>query len=364
MGLFSKQIYPLEPEAFGLDISDVSVRAVQLENVSGEIRLVAYSEKPLPSGVVEGGQIKQAPVLMSIISEVLKNAHGRPIKINYVVASLPEQGAFVNVFELPKGAEENLAQTIKWELEGNIPLPPDEVYFDWQMVKSFEKRPPHRDVLVVASPQKIVDQYIAVFKQLKLKIKALEIESLALVRATLPQGKAVKPTLILDLGANQTGFVIFSGREVRFTTALPISGAALNQAITKELKVDAKEAETLKVKFGLDRKKEEGRLFRAQLTQIQLLVQQLRKYLEFYKTHNPHEHGSVHSIQKVLLSGGGANLKGLAAHLSMELRMPVEIANPWTNILKPPYRNLPDLPFDESLSYTTALGLALRGLSS
>ncbi|MHC4397982.1 MAG: type IV pilus assembly protein PilM [Planctomycetota bacterium] len=352
MGIFSKQIYPLEPGAFGLDISDLSVRAVQLERTSGEIRLVSYSEKTLPSGVIEGGHIKQAPVLTNAISEVLKNAHGRPIKINYVVASLPEQGAFVNVFELPKGGEENLVQTIRWELEGNIPLSPDEVYFDWQLVDSSQGRTPHKDVLV------------SVFKQLKLKIKALEIESLALARAILPQGKALKPTLILDLGIHQTGFVIFSGREVRFTTALPISGAALNEAIAKELNVDPKEAEALKLKFGLDRKKEEGRLFRAQLGQIQLLIQQLRKYLEFYKTHNPHEHGSVHSIQKVLLSGGGANLKGLAAHLSMELRMPVEIANPWTNILKPPYRNLPDLPFDESLSYTTALGLALRGLSS
>jgi type IV pilus assembly protein PilM len=363
MGIFSKQIYPLEPEAFGLDISDISIRAVKLEKVSGEIRLASYSEANVPSGTIENGQIKQASVIISLISDVLKKAHGEKITTPYVVASLPEQGVFVNVFELPKGSGENLKQVVQWELEGNIPLSPNEVYFDWQLIGAHNKKSSHKDVLVVASPKKIVEQYVSLLRALNLKPKALEIESFSTARAILPRGQKFKPTLMLDLGVVRTGFAIISGGEVRFTTSLPVSGNALTEAVAKEFNVDFKKAEELKFKFGLDRKKENGRLFKAQFSQIQLLVQQLRKYMEFYKTHNLHEHGGIHSIQKVLLTGGGANLKGLAAHLSMELKLPVEIANPWTNILKPPYRNLPDLPFNESLSYTTALGLALRGIS-
>lgn len=45
----------------------------------------------------------------------------------------------------------------------------------------------------------------------------------------------------------------------------------------------------------------------------------------------------------------------------MELKVPVELGNPWINILPKPLKEVPELPYEKSLGYTTALGLALRG---
>ncbi|MFH1030596.1 MAG: pilus assembly protein PilM [bacterium] len=94
------------------------------------------------------------------------------------------------------------------------------------------------------------------------------------------------------------------------------------------------------------------------------LIEQIKKYLNYYQTHSFHEHLSPESkeIKKILLSGGGANLKGLASFLSSELRIPVDLANPWANILPKGKKEVPDLPFENSLSFATALGLALRGV--
>ena len=94
------------------------------------------------------------------------------------------------------------------------------------------------------------------------------------------------------------------------------------------------------------------------------LTEQIKKCLDFYWTHTSHEHllPDGKGVEKIFISGGGANLKGLADFLSSDLGIPVALGNPWINILPEPLKEVPELPFEESLKYTTALGLALRGI--
>ena len=84
----------------------------------------------------------------------------------------------------------------------------------------------------------------------------------------------------------------------------------------------------------------------------------LGKYINFYQGHVSHEYfPSEGNIEKVILCGGGANLKKLPDFLSKELKIPVETGNPLINIKKNGYTSLLKNP----LAFTTAIGLALRG---
>ena len=86
--------------------------------------------------------------------------------------------------------------------------------------------------------------------------------------------------------------------------------------------------------------------------------------MEYYVSHATHQHlpEEERVIQQVFLAGGGANLPGLPAFLESELNTKVGTGDPWVNIASKPFHKLPPLSFEESLRYTTALGLALRGL--
>jgi len=42
--------------------------------------------------------------------------------------------------------------------------------------------------------------------------------------------------------------------------------------------------------------------------------------------------------------------------------MPAEIANPWVNVMGENMKEVPGLSFEQSLGYTTTLGLALRAV--
>ena len=68
------------------------------------------------------------------------------------------------------------------------------------------------------------------------------------------------------------------------------------------------------------------------------------------------------TISKILLCGGGANLKGLPETLSSAVKIPVSVGNPWVNVLPNAIKEVPGLSFKESVSYSTAFGLALRGI--
>lgn len=361
------ELLTLKPEAFGLDISDLSSKIIKLKKKGKFLGLASFGEVEIKPGIIKEGEIKDEKALVEILKKALSKVKGEKLKTKYVIASLPEEKAFLQVIQMPKMAEEDLKSAVIYEAENYIPLPIEEVYLDSQIVPPLYNHLDHFDVLIAALPKKTVDPYLSCLKKAGFIPQGLEIESLAIARSLVKNGVSPFPILLIDLGATRTSFIIFSGYSLRFTASIPVSSKKFTEAISKALKVDLKEAEKLKLKYGIqtDAKKEDKRLFEAMVPSLTDLTEQIKKYLSFYLTHAGHEHlpPNGKGVKKVFLCGGGANLKGLPDFLSSELKIPVELANPWINILPEPLKEVPELPFEESLRYTTALGLALRGIT-
>ena len=374
----------LKPEAFGLDISDFSLKIVKLKKRGKFLTMASFLEQEIASGMIKEGEIKDGDGLAKIIKEALPKVKGQKLRTKYVVASLPEEKAFLQVIQLPKMPQEDLKSAVIYEAENYVPLPIEEVYLDSQIVPPLHDHLDHLDVLIAALPKKIVDPYLACLKRAGLYPMALEIESLAIARALIKKEISPFPTLLIDLGASRTSFIIFSGYSLRFTSSIPVSSKQFTESISKTLNVDSKKSEELKIKYGLNaeekvilRKKTKDhqfdkeivgnkRIFEALIPPLTDLVEQIKKCLSFYQTHAFHEHLSdgKKEVEKIFISGGGANLKGLSDFLSGELKIPVALANPWINILPEPLKEVPQLSFEESLKYTTTLGLALRGIKT
>ena len=367
----------LKPEAFGLDLSDLSLKIIKLKKKGGRLALASFGESEIKPGIIKEGEIKDEEKLAEIIKDSLKKVKGEKLKTKYVVASLPEEKAFLQVIQMPKMAEEDLKSAVIYEAENYIPLPIEEIYLDSQIVPPVYNHLDHFDVLLAGLLKKTVDPYLSCLKKAGLQPKALEIESLAISRALIKNEIAAFPVLLIDLGATRTSFIVFSGRSLRFTSSIPVSSGSFNEIIAKNLGISLSEAERLKIKYGLEEKiklrarkdsfekiTEKGRIFEALVPALVDLLQQIKKYLAFYQTYASHEHlpPNGNRVAKILLCGGGANLKGLTELLTLELKIPVELGNPWVNILPEGQKETPELPFEKSLGYTTALGLALRGI--
>jgi len=195
---------------------------------------------------------------------------------------------------------------------------------------------------------------------------AFEIQSLALSRAVVAKGVAPMPLLLVDLGMARTKISIFSGYSLRFTTSLVLSSRQFTDSIAKNLHVDEEKAEEFKRVYGLGFKEQPigEEIFNAIVPPATDLTEQIKKYLDYYETHTPHQHlrERQKKIKKIVLCGGGANLRGLPEFLMRSLKVEVVIGSPWVNILDSDSKELPALAFNDSLRYSTALGLALRGV--
>ncbi len=363
------ELFSLKKEAFGLDISDLSFKILKLKKKKNKILLENFGNFEIEPGIIEGGEIKNEKKLAEILKEGIKKTK---LKTPYVVASLPEEKSFLQVIQMPPMSEEDLKSAILFEAENYIPLPVDQVYLDCEIVKPLFDHQKKLDVLLAACPKNIVNSYLKVLKEAKLKPIAFEIESQAIVRALIEKGKSLFPVLIVDLGATRTSFIIFAERSVRFTCSIPISSNLFTEIIAKNLKIPLKEAEELKRKYGLGEKiefkfedekllleRKRGGIFEILVPVLVDLAQQIKKYFDYYESHSlttglPKD---GKKIRKVILSGGGANLKGLKEFLEIELKIPVEIGNPWINISEKE-----QMQKEESLAFVTAIGLAQRAI--
>ncbi|MFH0791678.1 MAG: type IV pilus assembly protein PilM [bacterium] len=358
--------FNLKEKAFGLDISDKSLKIINLKQADSRLYLDSYGEKKILQGVVEGGIVKNEEALIKSIKEACSEAKGNKLGTKMVIASLPEEKAFLQVIQMPKINDEDLATAVRYEAVNYIPMPIDQMCLDFKIVKPLSDHLDHVDILLVAFPKDVVQSYVNAIKGAGLTPLALEIESQAIARAIIKNDVSPTPVFIIELGATRTSFIIYSGHSVRFTSSIPFSSGQFTEAIARKINVDIDRAEQLKTEYGLsDWGGEYGKLvFESLVPGLCELVDQVKSHIRYYQTHSDHEHllTGGQGISKIILCGGGANLKGLTEHLSQQLLISVEIGNPWVNILKDNPEEIPALAYNESLSYIAALGLALRGV--
>jgi len=343
---------------FGLDLSNLSFKIVQFRKKKGKLYLSSFLKKDIPAGLIEDGDIKKEKELSFILKETLGKIDKTTLQGKRVICNLPEERVFIRIIQLPKMKKEEIDKAVKWEAEAHIPLSIDEVYLSWQIISLPSNDSNQIDILIAASPRKLVESYMNLLIKSGLKPIALEPESVAVVRSLIVPNDST-PTVIVDLGASGTNFVIFSNSTICFTSHVNISGNLFNEAIIKELKVDTKKANQLKVKVGLDKNKDK-KVYYALKPIINDLAKKIKDYISFYHNHS-HVNSRESRIKRVLLCGGDSLLLNLPSFLNEKLDLPIEIGDPLINIpLDKKEKRIIAKEFKKPLTYATALGLALR----
>ena len=337
--------------AFGLDISDRSLRLVQLEKISKKIKVQSYNEIKLPPDCLAGGEIKQPKVFLEYLNKLIKTRQGHGKLSDEVISVLPEEKTFFKVINTPLIPDEQIEAKIKEILPQDIPVDFNEVYLDYQVI---EKNDEGLSILVGIAPKNIIESYVEILSRANLIPTVLEIEAAPISRWLLEQGADQKPQVIIDIGAQRTGLFLYD-KTVKFTVSLPISGNNITQHIVDTLNLSWEEAEKAKIVCGLDKTKCHGALLEIFSGVINELNDRVTKAINFYYYNFP----DAKNIEQILLCGGGSNFLDIANILKENLKMPVIISDPWQNIPNP---NKTFFTQARSQSFITALGLSLRGL--
>ena len=335
---------------YALDISDRSYKYLYLaKDASGRAMTVSdFGEGDIPPGVVEQGEIKKHDVLVSILRELFERRN-----IRFAALSLPEEQGFLRSFPISGIKQHEIAHALQYQLEEHIPLSPAEAFFDYA-VAGVEKD--HIDVAVNAFPRRVVESYAALVRDAGASPVYMESELTSAFRATIPRGYP-ETAFIIDWGRTRTSFSIVEDGTLRFASTAPIGGRTLDEAIVKNLGVDAARAEALKFEMGFSRDGDTLDVFNALVPAVTAVKEEAEKYIDFWQSHSERKVRP----RKIFLSGGDANLRGLSEYLSREFGVEVSRANPWVNVAFPS-RYLPDIELKDSLRFVSAIGLGMRAL--
>lgn len=350
-------IWKQKQHAFGLDLSDNAIKVMQLEKSGSGYKVGGFLDHVLAKGIMSNDVITNETGLVNNIANILRHPDFGKIKGTHVVACIPESKAFVRVLQIPKMTEEQAASAVPVEAEQYIPIPLEQAYLDWQIIGERDEK---LDVLVTASVKDYIDTFLKVLKSAGLRPVAFEVESAACVRALISPEQVQKNTLILDMDSYRSSLIVVEKGHLQFTSSIPIAGDSLTQGISHSLGVSMEEAEIMKRTIGLDDSREHQNIKAALGQVVDALAQEVRNIIKFHDEH------STEPITQIILCGGSAKLLHLSSYLYNKFsdlnHIDIVLGNPWVNIFDADHKSSVNINRENSLSYTTAIGLAMRAV--
>lgn len=309
----------------GIDIGLSYIKAVQVRNEAGRAILETYGSVATgPYLGLETGQIPQLKV-EAVVQALRDLFQASNITTKKVILSVQSSSSLIFTISLPPVSDKQLAQVVPTEITKYIPVPLTEVSFDWWKIPpSTSHLPPDKvEVLVAAIRKETIRFYQTVLAQAGLEAVSFEIETFGGLRAVFSQ--ELKPVALVDLGASSSRLAISEYGIVRKFHTINRGAEFLTNAISKSLQIPFARAERLKKELGVNGvadDKEKKSVIELLKTDTQYIIYEVQKALLSYEK----EKNTV--ISKVMLSGGGALLPGIAEAFRKELSIDVQIADP------------------------------------
>lgn len=334
--------------SFGLDISDESIKYLKLTKDEDSLLLNKYGEKKIPEGIIESGKIKDPKKMEQILSSLKEE-----INIKSVRVSLPEEQVYLFNLKLDKAGLENIREGIELSLEEYVPVSAPDAIFDYEILSEDDSS---LRLQVAAIPQNVIEDYLTIFKNSSISVQSFELEAQAIARCVIKNGD-MDTYMIVDFGKKRTGIFIVSKGMAVFTSTLDVGGLMLTNMIEKNFKISFEEADKKKKECGLRHNAKNTEVFSVLLNGVSILRDEISKHFIYWHTHKDEEGKDRSPINKIILCGGDSNLLGLAEYFSVSLKTKVELADVWINFGN--RKDIPEIPFNQSLAFSSAIGLAL-----
>jgi general secretion pathway protein L len=291
----------------GLDLGATSVKGVLLDSTFRGFSLVDAGSIPL--GAADGGAStvdRQAAAARELLA-------ARGWRFDTAVVAFPGVGAASHVVSLPFSDMKRIEQTVRFEVEGQIPFDLAEVAWDWQPLESRAER---TDLYVGVVRKEDLAGLLSALAGAGIDPQVVVPAAPAYASLLVPGAVAPledgTPEVIVDVGQDRTSVCVTAAGRCLAARTLAVGTAALQAGLAP-------------------------------------LARELRTTIRAFEARSP-----GHRLGRAWLCGGGAHLPGLAEMVAAETgaaAQPLELSPPSTGAVPP----------EEVPGLALALALALRG---
>jgi type IV pilus assembly protein PilM len=314
--------------AVGLDIGTSGVRAAELTVGRGPATLHRFGQVALPVGAVRDGEVVDVNAVSEAIKHLWATAKFSTKRVSLGVAN-PK--VIVRQADLPLMPEAELRKSLGLHVQDFIPIPVEQAILDFHPLETVtsESGVQSMRVLLVAAMRDMVMTALEAATRAGLQPMQVDLTPFAVLRSLAQVDQVgAQPSAhtgadaIVDVGATVTNIVIHQNGVPRFVRILLMGGDNVTDAVSERLGVPFEQAVAVKQQLGMSPVRGEivsehpaARVVEASATAF---LEEVRGSLDYYLA----QPSSV-PLQRVVLSGGGARLGGLAQRLAAATRLPV-----------------------------------------
>ena len=339
----------------GVDIGAAAVRAVEVSGYDGNRpSITKYHEVPLPESAVRRGEVIEAGTVATALRR-LWSVGG--FKEKNVVLGVGGHRVFARDVTVPKQPLDRIRESLPYHVQDLLPVPVADVLMDFYPVQeSVGEQGPEISGLLVAGLKETINANVNAAMAAGLRPIHVDLIPFALSRAVAPIRGSRGRDVIIAIGANTTNVVIVDDGVPLFVRTIPNGGDDVTRAIAGKLQWAPERAEQAKRALGMSTtavSADDRPVVEIIYEAVGDLLSGVRNTISYYATSRPSE-----PVQRILLTGGGAQLNGISHALAELTRLPVAYVEPLGSIALPGGRGA--RPGREALdSYVTAFGLAL-----
>ena len=320
-----------------------------------------FAQVGLPPGAIVDGEVVQvAPV-----AEALRRLweEGR-FSSRRVIVGLSSQRVIVRRAEVPQMTPEDFRLALRFEAQDLLPIAIDEAALDFSIVDRASSTDAatgatKMEILLAAAHLDVVRSHLAALKAAGLHADAVDVVPLGLLRGLGPSTGPDALEAVVSVGADLLTVAIRQGNTPCFTRTVNMGGSKITNSLAAQLNLTAPEAEALKRAPQYDGQLlTEDRVRTLVYDEVRPLLAEICSSLDFFQAQ-----GDGRTIDRVLLTGGGALTKGLQLGLAGAMgNASLALADPFARLTMSPELVFTDRQrYEASTQALTPIGLALWG---
>lgn len=376
-------------EAVGLEVGTSALKVVELR-AGNPPTLGALAVRPMPPGLVTEDEVTDP---QGLAEEIKALFHEAGIQRRFTVTAVSNRQAITRNIHVPRMTVAELDEAIRWEAERYIPFPIDEVVLDYFVLDNPEdvEDGGQLEVVIAAARLDEVSQQVEYLKHAGLEPHVIDVKPFSLLRAlrgSLHGEHLTKDTLsgenfteaneigvVLEIAASTSTVTLVRGQRVLMNRNINVSGDDFTSAVQRAFGLDFDSAEEVKIEYGtatiptedeedllnFDAKREQfspSRVYDALRPVLVELTTEIRRSLEFFRVQS----GDA-TISRMVVTGGGAKLRGLPEAIGDALGIKVELGDPWLSVTVDENRFDTHYLKKVGAEFAVPLGLALRGVA-
>ncbi len=309
----------------GIDIGSTSVRAVEVSGAEkAKPTIVRFHEVQLPEGSVRRGEVLEVNTVASALRKLWSSGG---FKSRDVSLGMGGPRVFARDLVVPRASLSQIRESLPFLVQDQLPVPVADTILDFYPISEDQTEEGVMvNGLLIAATKESVGANVAAVMKAGLRPVHMDLIPFALTRALAPIHLNTGLSVLLGVGANTTNVVVAQNGVPQFVRIITSGGDDITRALVTGLQLEYSQAEALKRSLGLGSASSAPQA-RPALDIIYGVVGELlsnvRNTLSYYTNSKKNV-----LLERIIVSGGVAQMPGFTAALSERTGLPVVTAQP------------------------------------